>query len=395
MTTATTQSSPIRDDFYLRPDWRLLNNGSFGACPKPVFDVYQKWQVEFEEHPGGYMSRSRDALTTARIALAEYLHTDQSRLAFVTNATMGVNVVTHSLRSLLQPGDEVLTTDHEYGACNHAWEFNCGKTGAHYINHPITMPIHDDAHFIEQFWAGVTERTKVIYLSHTTSPTALTFPLEEICRRARERGILTVIDGAHVPGQRDLYLDDLGADFYTGNCHKWMGGPKGTAFLHVRDEMQHLIEPLIVGHGWFPDKVSETPLVDYVEQFGTRELAGFLAIPAAIDYLAQHDWPAVRQRCYTMALAAKRTLEQHFDTEAICPETFEWFSQLCPIRLPDRTDMGKLGEILREQYQIEMPMINFRGTKIARLSVQIYTTQEELDTFIGAAMKHVPECLEV
>ncbi|MCB0110427.1 MAG: aminotransferase class V-fold PLP-dependent enzyme, partial [Caldilineaceae bacterium] len=372
-----------------------LNNGSFGACPKPVFDVYQQWQVEFEKHPGGYMSRQREELTKARTVLADYLHTDQSRLAFVTNATMGVNVVTHSLRSWLQPGDEVLTTDHEYGACNHAWQFNCGKAGAHYINHPIPLPIYSDEQFIEDLWAAVTDHTKVIYLSHTTSPTALTFPLAEICRRARERGILTVIDGAHVPGQRDLFLDDLGADFYTGNCHKWMGGPKGTAFLHVRDEVQHLIEPLIVGHGWFPDKRSEKPLEDYVEQFGTRDLAGFLAVPAAIAYMQQHDWPAVRQRAHGMALDTKHKLEQHFDTEMICPETFEWFSQLCPIRLPDATDMGKLGQILREQYQIEMPMINFRGTKIARLSVQIYTSQDEIDAFVDAAMRHVPECQEI
>ena len=392
MTSATQPSA--RPDYHLRADWHLLNNGSFGACPKPVFDVYQQWQVEFEKHPGGYMSRQRDELTKARTALADYLHTDQSRLAFVTNATMGVNVVTHSLRSWLQAGDEVLTTDHEYGACNHAWQFNCGKAGAEYINHTISLPIYSDEQFIEEFWAGVTERTKVIYLSHTTSPTALTFPLVEICRRARELGILTVIDGAHVPGQRELFLDDLGADFYTGNLHKWAMSCKGTAFLYVRPEVQHLIEPIIVGHGWFPDKISETPLVDYVEQFGTRELAGFLATPAALTYMEEHDWPAVRKRCHNMALAAKRKLEQHFDTEAICPETFEWFSQLCPIRLPDQTDMVKLGQIFREQYQIEMPLINFRGTKIARLSVQIYTTQAEIDAFIDAAMKHVPECLE-
>ena len=175
--------------------------------------------------------------------------------------------------------------------------------------------------------------------------------------------------------------------------HKWCGGAKGSAFLHARDEVQHLIEPLIVGHGWFPDKKSEKPLIDYVEQFGTRDPSAFLDVPAALDYMAQHNWPAVRQQCFNMALAAKRDLEQHFDTEAICPETFEWFSQLCPIHLPDATDMGKLGQILRDQYQIEMPMINWNGVKIARLSVQIYTTQEEIDTFIAAVKKHLPECL--
>ena len=394
MKAAYVMTAYPREDFLLRQDWRLLNNGSFGACPKPVFEMYQKWQAEFEAHPGGYMSQVRERMTEARTRLAEYLHTDQSRLGFVTNATMGVNVATHSLRSWLQPGDEVLTTNHEYGACNHAWQFNCGKAGARYINHPIDLPIHTDEQFIEQFWAGVTERTRVIYLSHTTSPTALTFPLTEICQRARAAGIITVIDGAHVPGQRDLFLDELGADFYTGNCHKWMLGPKGTAFLYVRAEMQELIEPLIVGHGWLPEQRSEQHLIDYVEQFGTRDMAGFLAVPAAIDYMEQHNWPQVRARCHGMALAAKRDLEQHFDTESICPETFEWFSQLVPIHLPDQTDMGQLSQIMREQYQIEMPMINWNGVKIARLSVQVYTQQDEVDTLVQVIKKHLPDCLE-
>ena len=339
----------LREDFILRHDWRLLNNGSFGACPKPVFAEYQRWQVAFEDHPGGYMARIDEQMTEARTHLAAYLHTDQSNLAFVINATMGVNVVAHSLRSWLQPGDEVLTTNHEYGACNHAWQFNCEKAGAHYINHPIELPLESNEDFIEQLWAGVTPKTRVIYLSHTTSPTALTLPVQEVCQRARAAGILTVVDAAHVPGQRDLFLDDLGADFYTGNCHKWMCAPKGTAFLYVRPELQAMIEPLIVGHGWVPNKKSDRPLVNYVEQFGTRDFAGFLAVPAAIDYMAAHNWPEIRQRCHTMALETKRTLEAHFDTETICPETFDWFSQLCPIRLPDNTDMPKLGQMMREQ----------------------------------------------
>jgi isopenicillin-N epimerase len=382
----------VRDDYMLRRDWRLLNNGSYGACPRPVFEAYQRWQVELEEHPGGYFTRRAALMTEARTKLAEYLHTDQSRLGFVTNATMGVNVVAHSLRSRLRPGDEVLTTDHEYGACNHAWQFNCAKAGAHYINHPIPLPLHSQEEFIERFWAGVTPRTRAIYLSHTTSPTALTFPLEEICRRAREAGILTVIDGAHVPGQRDLFLDDLGADFYTGNAHKWMGAPKGSAFLYARPEVQPLIEPLIAGHGWLPDQESEKPLVDYVEEFGTRDLAAFLAVPAAIEYMEAHDWPEVRARCHRMALATKRTVENELGTESICPENFDWFSQLCPIRLPDNTDAGKLSEILREHYQIEMPIITWQHVKIARLSVQIYNTEDELDAFVEAITTHLPAC---
>jgi isopenicillin-N epimerase len=395
MTTITHHDinhDAIRDDFMLRRDWRLLNNGSFGACPKPVFEVYQRWQAEFEYHPGEFVGRWWALMDEARAKLAAYLHTEGSRLAFVTNATMGVNAVTHSLRSWLQPGDEVLTTNHEYGACNHAWQFNCQKAGAVYINHPVDLPVHSDEDFIERFWAGVTPRTRVIYLSHTTSPTALTFPVQVLCRRAREAGILSVIDGAHVPGQRDLHLDDIGADFYTGNCHKWMCAPKGTAFLHARPEVQNLIEPLIVGHGWSLDKKSDKPLVDYVEQYGTRDLAGFLAVPAAIEYMQAHDWAQVRARCHALALDAKHTIEHMFGVEPICPESTEWFSQLCPIRLPDNTDMTKLGEIMRDHYRVEMPLITWGTFKIARLSVQIYTSQDELDALVEALTTHVLAC---
>jgi len=390
--SSSLTSAQIRDEFLLTRDWRLLNNGSFGACPIPVFEHYQRWQVEFENHPGAFVGRWETLLTGARTKLADYLHTTQDRLGFVTNATMGVNAVTHSLRSRLQPGDEVLTTNHEYGACNHAWQFNCQKAGAVYINHPIRVPLSSTEDFIEQLWTGVTPRTKVIYLSHTTSPTALTFPVQAVCERARAEGILTVIDGAHVPGQRNLSLDEVGADFYTGNCHKWMCSPKGTAFLYARPEVQSMIEPMIVGHGWLPDERSTRPMVDYVEQFGTRDVTGFLTVPYAIDYMHAHDWDAVRARCNAMALQTKRTLEHHFGTASICPDDFEWFSQLVPIRLPDNTDMGKLGEIMREHYRIEMPMINWNGVKIARLSVQIYTTQEELDILEEALTTHVAAC---
>lgn len=382
----------IRGEYLLRQDWLLLNNGSFGACPRPVFESYQRWQLEFEKHPGHFVGRWGELMLHARTQLAIYLHTDQSRLGFVTNATMGVNVATHALRSVLQPGDEVLTTEHEYGACDHAWQFNCGKTGSAYIRQPVELPIYNDEAFVDQFWEGVTARTRVIYMSHTTSPTALTFPVMEICRRARTAGIITVIDGAHVPGQRDLYLDDLGADIYTGNCHKWMCGPKGTAFVYVRPEVQHLIEPLIVGHGWFPEKRSEAPLVDYIENYGTRDLAGFLAVPDAIAYMQEREWDTVRARCHGMAMTTKQKIEGLLDTESICPEKFSWFSQLCPIRLPDTTDMGKLGALLHERYRIELPMLVWRNFKIARLSVQYYTTQAELDIFVEALNTHVADC---
>jgi isopenicillin-N epimerase len=383
----------IKDDYLLRTDFIPLNNGSFGVCPRPVFAEYQRWQREFEDRPGSYVHHWHERMNTARAALADYLRTTSDQLAFVTNATMGVNVVTHSLRSWLRESDQILTTDHEYGACNNAWAFVCGKTGARYIRRHMPLPVTTVEEWVERFWEGVNPRTRVIYLSHITSPTALTFPVQEICRRAREAGILSVIDGAHVPGQRELDLDEIGADFYTGNCHKWMMGPKGSAFVYARREVQYLIEPLIVGHGWGPDWVSDKPMVDYVEQFGTRDLAAFLAVPAAIEFMRARGWDEVRARCHQLACETRQRIEDHFDTESICPQSFEWFSQLAAIRLPDRTDLAALGKILRDEYAIEIPLIHWHGHKLARLSVQSYTTQAELDTFVTAVMKHVPECM--
>ena len=391
MTSDVTQD--IYDDFLFRRDIVLLNNGSFGACPKPVFDEYQRWQREFENHPGGYVHNWGKAMDDARAVLADYLHTTNDQLAFVTNATLGVNYVSNSLRAMLREGDQILTTDHEYNACNMAWQFVSIKTGARYIKHSMPVPVTTPEAWVEQFWKGVNPRTCVIYFSHITSPTALTFPVKEICRRAREAGILSVIDGAHVPGQRELDLEDIGADFYTGNCHKWMCAPKGSAFLYVRKDKQYLVEPLIIGHGWRPDQQSTQPMVDYVEMLGTRDLAPFLAVPAAIAYLRQHDWAAVRTRCFAMAVETRNRIESMLDTESICPDDNAWFSQLVSIRLPDRLNTGKLGQILREQYKIEIPVFWWNEVNILRLSVQTYTRQSDLDTLVSAVQKHASECM--
>ena len=240
---------------------------------------------------------------------------------------------------------------------------------------------------------GHTTHPRDLVVSHITSPTAVTFPVAELCRRARGQGIYTIIDGAHAPGQRSLDLESVGADFYTGNCHKWMMGPKGSAFVYVRKQLQHMIEPLIVGHGWRPDYVSDRPLIEYVEQFGTRDLAAFLAVPAAIDYMQAHGWDEVRMRCHRLASETRKRIEEHFDVESIYPDSFEWYSQLAAIRLPDRINIPALGRILHGQYHIEMPLIHWHGFKVARLSVQSYTTQEDLDTLVDAITKHAPECM--
>src|SRR5215211_4250221 len=232
---------PLKDYFLLDPTIIFLNHGSYGATPKPVFEAYQKWQRRLERQPVLFLARDLPGLLhESRAALGEYLSADADDLVYIPNATHGVNILAHSLQ--LKPGDEILTSDHEYGACDYTWDFICGKTGARYIHQPIPLPVYSEEEIIAQFWQGVTPRTKVIYLSHITSSTALRLPIKEICSRARAAGIMTIIDAAHSPGQITVDLKALDADMVFGNAHKWLLNAKGSAFLYVRRELQDLIE---------------------------------------------------------------------------------------------------------------------------------------------------------
>ncbi len=226
--------------FLLDPRITFLNHGSFGATPRPVLRAFRRWQMEMERQPVEFLGRRfADLMQVARGELAAYLGTYPDNLFYATNVTEALNSVARSLD--LGPGYEVLATDHEYGALDRTWRFLAKKRGFTYINQPVPMPLTTSSTFVEAFWAGVSPRTRIIFLSHVTSPTALRFPVEEIVRKARQEGILSVVDGAHAPGQIPLRLDELGADFYGGNLHKWLCAPKGAGFLYARSEVQELV----------------------------------------------------------------------------------------------------------------------------------------------------------
>src|SRR5439155_4471628 len=231
----------------VRRDITFLNHGSYGACPRPVFETYQAWQRELESQPVEFFRRLPGRFAEARGALAGFVGTAPDNLVFVPNVTWGANAIARSLA--LAPRDEVLATDLEYGAVDRTWRYHCDQRGVRYVNQPVSVPVTSADEIVEQLWAGVTERTRVIAMSHITSGTALILPVAEVCRRARAAGILTVIDGAHAPGQIDLDLDDLGVDFYGGNCHKWLCAPKGSGFLYARPEHQDSLDPLIISWG--------------------------------------------------------------------------------------------------------------------------------------------------
>jgi isopenicillin-N epimerase len=377
------------DEFLLRPGISFLNHGSFGACPRPVFATYQSWQRKLEEQPVEFLGRRiNELLAEARAGLAAYLGTRADSLVYVPNATYGVNIVARSLE--LEPGDQVLATNHEYGAADRAWRFVCQRRGVRYVNQPIALPAESQDAIVEQLWAGVTERTRVIFLSHITSPTALILPVAEICRRAREHGILTLIDGAHAPGQIDLALDELGADFYTGNCHKWMCAPKSAGFLYARPERQALLHPLVVSWGWESQNPSGSPFVDYFEWRGTHDPAAYLSVPAAIDFYAQHDWPRVRAACHELLLAASQRIAALSGLQQLSPDTVEWWSQMRTIPLPP-CNLEVLKARLWDEYQVEVPMIGWGGGHGLRVSIQAYNGPNDVDRLVAALARLLPE----
>jgi isopenicillin-N epimerase len=291
-------------------------------------------------------------------------------------------MVARSLR--LQPGDEILSTDHEYGAMDRTWRFFCQQTGVRYVQQPIPLPVTDAATCVETFWRGVSERTRVVFISHITSPTALTFPVQEICRRARAAGLLSIVDGAHAPGHIPLNMADIGADIYTGACHKWLCAPKGAAFLYARPEVQPWLLPLVVSWGYESDRPGRSQFIDYHEWQGTRDLAAFLSVPAAIDFQARHDWEAVRQQCHRLACATRQRLNALTGLPPLCPDTSQWFTQMCTTRLPAHTDMDELKRRLYDEFRVEVPMVMWQQQKFIRVSFQGYNTQEDADTLVEA-----------
>ncbi len=386
--TSMTPDHDLRQLFLLRRDIVFLNHGSFGACPRPVFDTYQAWQLELERQPVEFLGRRfADLMGAARESLAAYVGADADELAYMPNATTALNVVARSLP--LQPGDEVLSTDHEYGALDRTWRFICNKRRAHYINRALPLPLESPQQIVEALWAGVTERTRVLFLSHVTSPTALILPVAELVGRARAAGILTVVDGAHGPGHVPVHLHALGADFYAGNCHKWLCAPKGSAFLFARRDVQSLLEPLVVSWGWQSDAPGPSRFIDEQEWQGTRDISAYLTVPAAIAFQAEHDWASVRQRCHALAQLARQAILDRTGLYPLSPDSPQWYGQMVTLPLPP-CDARTLQARLYDQFAIEVPVITWKGQAYIRVSLQAYNSPADVEALVSALSRLLP-----
>jgi isopenicillin-N epimerase len=380
------EAQPIADagrHYLVRPDIAYLNHGSYGARPRPVFETYQRWQRELESEPVEFLARRLpDLLTAARATLAGYVGTSLDHLVFVPNATHGMNIIARSLD--LGPGDEVLGTDHEYGAVERTWRFVCERQGARYRTQPIPLPVTSAEAIIEQLWRGVTARTRMIVVSHISSPTALIFPVAEIARRAAAQGILTAVDGAHAPGQIDLNLEAIGADFYVGNGHKWLSGAVGAGFLYARPDRQPLLKPLVVSWGWEPRAPGPSPFQDYFSWIGTDDHAAYLSMPTAIAFQREHDWAEVRAACHALASQAQAHVAMITGLPPISPDTPEWWAQMCvaPLPIDGNLAANELQRRLWDEYQVEIPIVEWQGYRFVRLSIQAYNSIADIERLL-------------
>lgn len=371
-----------KTQFLLRPDRTFLNFGSFGAVPKPILQVYQHLQTEMEADPVEFILALAPAyLKTARMTLGAYLNCDGDDIVCVTNPSYAVNLVAKSLS--LKEGDEVLATNLEYGACDRTWNYYCRKNGAKYIRQPITLPLTTADTFVEELMSGVTPNTKLIFISHITSTTALKFPVEAVCAAAKKHGIPVFVDGAHGPGQIFIDIEAMDPDFYTGACHKWMMCPKGASFLYAKKKHQSYLDPLVVSWGYESTTPSHSQFLDYHETQGTRDLSAFCTIPAAMQFMADNNWAVVGFNCHALALSNAERLYEITKSQPLAPLSSEFMCQMISAQIKTYNP-PLLHDKLLTDYNIQVPIMPQDDKVYIRYSINAYNDQQDLDNLFNA-----------
>ena len=372
----------MREHWSLDPSVVFLNHGSFGACPVQVLRYQAELRQRMERQPVQFFVRDlEDLLDEARVALGSFLGAPAQDLAWIPNATTAVNAVLRSLR--FEPGDELLTTDHEYNACRNVLEFVARRAGASVVVAHLPFPVAGPEQVFDAVLGRVTTRTRIALLDHVTSQTALVLPIDALVRELRMRGVETLVDGAHAPGMLPLDLAAIGAAWYTGNCHKWVCAPKGAAFLYTRPDMQQQTRPAVISHGANSTRTDRSRYLIEFDWMGTDDPTAILSVPEAIRFMSQlmpGGWAAVRETNHQLALRGRDVLCEVLGVDPPCPD--DMIGSLASLPLPDGDGRpgnsplyaDPLQDLLLEKFRIEVPVIPWPAPpqRLIRVSGQVY-----------------------
>ena len=366
--------------FFFQEGITYLNHGSFGACPKIIFEDYQKWQIQLETQPVQFLTdKLYEALRNSRESLAAFLGCKHDEILFFQNPTTAISNIIYNLN--LNPEDEVLMTDHEYGALVRAWTAWGLRNKVKIRNAKIKLPLESKSKFFDDVLRKISSRTKVLFLSHITSPTGLVFPIKEIVDFAKQEKIITIIDGAHAPGHIDLNIHKLGCDFYTGALHKWMCGPKGTSFLYVKKEHQKWIKPVVYSWGKNGDDPESSEFLQNFQWQGTRDMSAFLTVPKIIEYFFSKIERS-RSKSKEIIQGSIQQFQSVLRTEPISNGN-EFLGQMISYPIPKNTDKN-LKMTLWQKYRIEIPVFEWNNKKFIRLSIHLYNDQKDIDSLMNA-----------
>lgn len=372
-------------DWPLDPDITFLNHGSFGACPLPVQAAQTEWRTRLERQPLQFLVRELESeLDVARAELARFVGSEPDDLVFVPNTTTGVNTVLRSLPFASE--DELLVTNHEYNACRNALNFVAERTGASVVVATLPFPFQHEEDLVAPILEAITPKTRLALVDHVTSPTGFVMPIERIVRELQARHVDVLVDGAHAPGMISLDLRQLGATYYTGNCHKWLCTPKGSALLHVRRDRQHLIRPLTISHGANSQRTDRSRFLIEFGWTGTGDPSAWLSVPAALRFMESSmpgGWPAIMRRNRALALAGRQCLCNALGFQVPCPDSF--IGSLAAVPLPDAADDASprqpfneypLQDDLRVNHGIEVPVHPWPAPpkRLLRISAQLYNS---------------------
>ncbi len=380
----------------LDPTVTFLNHGSFGACPLPVLAAQQRLRAQLEGEPLRFFMREfEQLLDEARSQLATFVGVEPDDLVFVPNATTGVNTVLRSLQ--FESDDELLTTNHEYNACRNALDFVSARTGGQVVVAKIPFPINSPEQVVEAVLERVSPRTRLALLDHVTSQTGLIFPIKQLVQQLAARGVDTLIDGAHAPGMVPLNLREIGATYYTGNCHKWLCAPKGAAFLYVRRDKHSAIRPLTISHGANSPRSDRSRFQLEFDWTGTDDPTAYLCVPEAIRFMGSllpGGWSELMARNRDLALTAKQLLCEALGALPLCPP--QMIGSMAVVPLPGRaTNVAQkqlippLQNALFELFGIEVPVITRTDApkQLIRISAQLYNKQEQYEYLAQALME--------